>query len=588
MKKINIMKNISYLLIAILVGFISSCGDDFLTKEPLGVVGEAQLATEKGVDALLIAAYGQIDGLGSANNGTWASAPSNWIYGSVASDDAYKGTDNLDQPPATQIERFIHTPTTSYFNQKWISLYDGVSRCNDVIRVAQQALDDGEISDAKFTQVVAEARFLRGHFMFNAKIIFGNPVWVDETVTDYFTVGNVSEGGEIIDVWPFIEADFQAALNDLPEERSQVGRADKMAARAYLAKTHMQQADYSAAKPLLDAVLADAGPGQRFELMECYHDNYTIAGNNNKESIWEYQASVNEPGYQNGNYGDVLNFPYTGGPGTCCGFHQPSQNLVNAFQTDGSGLPLLDTFNDTEVKSDQGITSAEPFEEHTGPLDPRLDWTVGRRGIPYLDWGDHPGSDWIRDQAYGGPYAPIKEVYYAAEEGTGTSTAGWTSGATANNVRFIRLGHVILWRAEVAVEENDLATALDLVNQLRTRARDGCYVQEGGVRDDGSHADNAANYQVEPYPSFPDQEYARKAVRFETRLEFGMEGSRFFDLVRWGVAADVLNEYVAKEGNLRAYLQGVTFVAGKNEVYPIPQTQIDVLGSDLLKQNPGY
>ena len=580
------MKKISYIIVALFTGLISSCSDEFLTKEPLGVVGEAQLATEKGVDALLIAAYGQIDGLGSSDNGTWASAPSNWIYGSVASDDAYKGTDNLDQPPATQIERYIHTPSTEYFNQKWVSLFDGVSRCNDVIRVAQKALDAGEIADAQFTQYVAEARFLRGHFMFNAKIIFGNPPYVDETVTDFFSVGNATEGGDVIDVWPFIEADFQAALNDLPEERSQPGRCDKMAARAYLAKTHMQQGDYSAAKPLLDAVLA--GVPNRFELVDCFHDNYTIAGNNNKESIWEYQASVNEPGYENGNYGDVLNFPYGGGPGTCCGFHQPSQNLVNAFQTNGSGLPLLDAFNDTDVKSDQGVTSNQPFTEHTGPLDPRLDWTVGRRGIPYLDWGDHPGSEWIRDQAFGGPYAPIKEVYYKAEEGSGTATSGWTSGATANNVRFIRLAHVMLWRAEVAVEENDLGTALDLVNQLRVRARDGCYVQEGGVRDNGSHADNAANYQVEPYASFPDQAYARKAVRFETRLEFGMEGNRFFDLVRWGVAADVINTYIAKESSLRAYLQGVTFRAGKNEVYPIPQQQIDVLGSDLLKQNPGY
>jgi len=146
----------------------------------------------------------------------------------------------------------------------------------------------------------------------------------------------------------------------------------------------------------------------------------------------------------------------------------------------------------------------------------------------------------------------------------------------------------MLWRAEVAVEENDLATALDLVNQLRVRARDGCHVQEGGVRDDGSHADDAANYVVEPYASFPDQDYARKAVRFELRLETAMEGTRFFDLVRWGVAADVLNAYLAKEQNLRAYLQGVSFQAGKNEVYPIPQIQIDVLGSDLLKQNPNY
>jgi hypothetical protein len=146
----------------------------------------------------------------------------------------------------------------------------------------------------------------------------------------------------------------------------------------------------------------------------------------------------------------------------------------------------------------------------------------------------------------------------------------------------------MLWRAEVAVEENDLATAMGLVNELRLRARDGCWVLEGGAVDNGSHTNPAANYHVEPYTSFPSQDYARKAVRFEMRLEFGMEGNRFFDLVRWGVAAQVLNTYIAKEKALQEYLDGTSFVAGKNERYPIPQIQIDVLGSEVLKQNPGY
>ncbi len=578
------MKIHPIIFLTIFFGFNFSCSDDFLSKEPLGVVGDSQLATEKGLDALLIGAYGQIDGQGSTNNGTWASAPSNWIYGSVASDDGYTGTDATDASSIPNFEKYNYTPYFTYFNQKWISLYDGVSRCNDVIRVSKKAFNVGQITEGQFKNYIAETRFLRGHFMFNAKIIFGNPPYVDETVTDFYSVGNTTEGGDIIDVWPFIEADFQAAINDLPTVRSQPGRSDKWAARAYLAKTHMQQGDLSAAKSLLEDIINN-GP---YELVECYHDNYTIAGNNNKESIWEYQASVNEPGYQNGNYGDVLNFPYTGGPGTCCGFHQPSQNLVNAFQTDGIGLPLMDTFNDTDVVSDQGVDSSDPFTEHAGPLDPRLDWTVGRRGIPYLDWGDHPGKNWIRDQHWSGPYSPLKNVYYQSEEGTGTATSGWTKGATANNIRFIRLGHVLLWRAEIAVDEGDLATALDLVNQLRNRVKNGCWVQEGGVRDDGSHADNAANYQIEPHPSFPDTDFARKAIRFETRLEFGMEGNRFFDLVRWSAAADVLNTYLAKEQNLRPYLRGVTFIKDKNEIYPIPQAQIDIVGNEVLKQNPGY
>ena len=346
----------------------------------------------------------------------------------------------------------------------------------------------------------------------------------------------------------------------------------------------MWQMDLNAAKPLLDDIL-DNGP---YSLVERYHDNFKIETNNNDESIWEYQASVNDGAAgDNGNWADVLNFPYGGGPGTCCGFHQPSINGVNAHHTDGNGLPLLDTFNDTDVVNDQGINSSDPFIEHAGPLDPRLDWSIGRRGIAYLDWGDHPGKEWIRDQPYGGPYAPKKNIYYKAEEGSNTDAAGWTSGATANNVRIIRLAHVILWRAEVAVDESDLGTAMDLVNLLRIRA-DNDHVQGGGVEDDGTHPNDEANYDVRPYTTFPDQAYAWKAVKMEHRLEFFMEGFRFFNLVRWGDAATVLNKYLEKEKTHRAYLQGVSFTAGKNEIYPIPQIQIDVLGSDVLKQNPGF
>ena len=585
------MKKFSYILVAILVGFVSSCSDEFLTKEPLGVVAVSQLANEKGLDALLIGAYAQIDGLGHANSGTWPGGASNYIWGSITSDNAYKGTDATDQVPQTELERYVATPLTSYMDQEWRGLYDGVSRCNDVIQVANTALEAGTITQEQYDLYVAEARFLRGYFHFDAKQEFENIPYIDETVEDYTTVGNVDEGGNYIDIWPNIEADFQHAIDNLPEIRAQKGRSDKWAARAYLAKCHMWQMDMAAAKPLLDAII-DTGP---YSLVPCYRDNFIIAGNNNSESIWEYQASVNDGTTGgNGNWADVLNFPYGGGPGTCCGFHQPSQNLVNAHQVDGNGLPLLDTFNDTDVANDQGVDSADPFTEHTGPLDPRLDHSLGRRGIPYLDWGEHPGKDWVRDQEYGGPYAPKKNIYYASEKDVLTSASGWTSGSTANNVRIIRLAHVLLWRAEVAVEENDMAYATNLVNQLRLRARDGCWVLEGDAADDGSHVGPdgelpAANYSVEPYASpFPNQEYARKAVQFEHRLEFAMEGFRFFNLVRWGIAAETINTYLVKESTMRAYLNGVSFDGSKNVRQPIPQIQIDVLGPDVLKQNPGY
>lgn len=574
------MKRLSIFALVALFGFISSCDEEFLDKPPLGVVGEDQLATPQGVEALLVGAYSLLDGFGTAGNGTWASAASNFVYGSIASDDAYKGTDAGDQPIMTDIERFAHTPATEYFNQKWRTVFDGASRSNDVIRVVNKT--DG-LSESRKTQIIAEARFLRGHYHFDAAQIFKNIPYVDENVEDFTALSNSGTP------WAQIEADLQFAIDNLPPIQDQPGRMTSWTAKAYKAKVHMFKQEFGAAKTLLDDILNN-GP---FELVDCYHDNFNIAGNNNAESIFEIQSSVNDgTNGENGNYGDVLNYPYTGGPGTCCGFHQPSQNLVNAHKTDGNGLPLLNSFNDEDVVNDEGILSSEPFEEHTGPLDPRLDWSVGRRGIPYHDWGDHPGSNWIRDQAYGGPFAPKKNIFYQSQQGSLSTSSGWAQGPNANNLRLIRLAHIILWRAEIAVEESDLELARELVNRLRNRAKNGCWVLEGFAEDDGSHVGPngelpAANYQIEPYAEpWTDQAVARQAVRFETRLEFAMEGNRFFDLVRWGIAGQTINDYIAVERQKRSYLVGATFIEGKNEIYPIPLPQLDVMPN--LVQNPGY
>ncbi|MDQ3292242.1 MAG: RagB/SusD family nutrient uptake outer membrane protein [Bacteroidota bacterium] len=566
MNKINIG-----LAVLMGVGLFTACSDDFLTTSPRGVVGQqSQLENKRGVDALLIGAYSLLDGVGSGNT-SWHSAVTNWIYGGVASDDTYKGTDAGDQPEITFIETYNWIPTNTHFRGKWRNVYDGVARCNDVLLVMAKATD---MTEAEKAQVTAETRFLRGHYHFEAKKMWNMVPYIDETIYN----PNDPQSTKIPnteDIWPKIEADFKAAYDVLPETQAQKGRATKYAAAAYLAKAYLFQHKYAEAKPLLDEIIASG----RYSLTPTYFENYNAATNNNIESIFEVQFSVNDgsPGGLNGNDGNVLNYPYIG-PWTCCGFEQPSQNLVNAFQT-SNGLPLLDTFNDTDVKNDEGLNVTDPFIPYTGPLDPRLDHTVGRRGIPYLDHGIHAGKSWIRDQVYAGPYSPKKAVW----------TKGFnhaTNRNNSNNYRMIRLGHVLLWRAEVAVEENDLETARTLVNQIRTRAAN----PNGFVKmPDGTPA---ANYVISTYNTpFPDQETARKIVRFETRLEFGMEGHRFFDLVRWGIAAEVLNAYVEKEKTKRTYLNGAVFRKGINEYYPIPQAEIinsTVGGQNTLKQNPGY
>jgi starch-binding outer membrane protein, SusD/RagB family len=462
-------------------------------------------------------------------------------------------------------------PVNTHFRGKWRHLYDGIARSNDVLLVMANAKD---MTDAEKAQVTAEVRFLRGHYHFEAKKMWNKVPYIDDKTYDPMNPGS-TKVPNTEDIWAKIEADFKAAYDVLPITQTQKGRATKFAAAAYLAKSYMFQKKFAQARPILDEIISSG----RYSLVESYFANYNAATNNNAESIFEVQMSVNDgsPNGLNGNRGNALNYPYTG-PWNCCGFEQPSQNLVNAFKTQ-RGLPMLDTFNEVDVKNDEGLDGIVPFTPYDGPLDPRLDHTVGRRGIPYLDHGIHTGKPWIRDQVYGGPYSPKKMV----------ATKGFyhaTNRNNSNNYRMIRYANVLLWRAEVAAEENDLELARTLINQVRTRAAN----PSGFVKmPDGSAA---ANYEIRTYEDpFASKDDALKAVRFENRLEFGMEGHRFFDLVRWGIADQVLNAYLAKEKGRRIYLQGATFTKGRNEFFPIPLPEImnsTVGGNNTLQQNPGY
>jgi hypothetical protein len=276
---------------------------------------------------------------------------------------------------------------------------------------------------------------------------------------------------------------------------------------------------------------------------------------------------------------------------------------VNHFKTNPvTGLPDVYHFNDADVKNDEGTLSSESFTPYTGTLDPRLDWTVGRRGIPYLDWDINPGMDWVRNQPNGGPYLPIKNVWYKknVDQYTNANNLQWGErNLTANNVNLIRFADVILWAAEAEVEIGSLDKAEDYVNMIRNRMADH---HEGWVHkyldnnnpQNGTYTDDAhlaANYFIKPYPngyfSAKGQEFARKAVQFERTLELAMEGHRFFDLVRWRIASTEINTYLQKEKNLRNYLNGAVFTPNKNEYFPIPQSEIDK-SAGTLKQNFGY
>jgi hypothetical protein len=563
---------------------IYSCKKKFLELSPEGVYTIGDLTNKKGVDGMLINAYATLDGRQDQQNG----GASNWLWGSIRGGDAYKGTEPTDMVDANPVMRFELLPSTGQIPNKWSAIWDGVGGANQVLKVLPLATDISE-EDAK--QIEAEARFIRGFMHFEGKKAFGNIPYVDETVTD-LKVPNTDAGGAYVNIWPQIEADLKFAYDNLDETRPHKGRANKWAGAAFLAKAYMFQNKFTEAKALFDLIITNGknNQGVAYDLAPNYHSNFRVTSENNMETVFSIQASYGDGANTNGNYDNTLNYPHGGSattekPGACCGFFQPSQNLVNSFRTTAAGLPMPTTYNDVNVTSDEDKASTDAFTPYAGTLDPRLDWTVGRRGVPYYDWGIHPGRNWIRKVDYGGPYSPKKNTYYKADIGTLAGTVGWGFANNALNYTPMRFADVLLMAAEAEIEVGSLTTARTYINRVRARAA-ASPVLNGAV--------DAANYLISTYPvDFANKDAAREAVRFERKLELGMEGHRFFDLVRWGIADVVLNnEYFPKEGARRVEsLGGSVFTKGKHEYLPIPGSVITasiVDGVPTLKQNPGY
>ncbi len=580
---------------------IIACKQEFLEKIPQGSLNESTLTTKAGVNGLLIGAYSLLDN-GGTGGGGWPSGK--WIFGGVASDDAHTGTEAAALQPVPLYENYTQNATTASVNSRWMVLYAGVQRSNDVLRILAKTSESALPTD-QAVQIKAEAMFLRGLYHLEAALMWRNIPYIDETMdfaNDNYNVENN------IPVWPKIEADFQFAIDNLTPTKAQVGRVNSWAAKAFMVKTYMFQHKFADAKLLLDDIIANGvtANGLKYALLEQYHDNFVPSKKNSAESVFAVQMSVNDGA--SGNNGTASNGtghagPY-GGPYPSYGFYQPSFSLVNSYKTDpATGLPLIYTFNDSDVKSDQGLASSEPFTPYEGTLDSRLDWTVSRRGIPLLDWGVMPGQAWVRQQSVAGPYLSIKSANPQSEP---DAREAGGSNSTGVNESLIRFADVLLWAAEVEVEVGSLDKAEMYVNQVRARAANPAgWVKKYIDNNDplkGFSNTPAANYKVGLYQGQfvqKGQDFARESVRFERKLELAMEAHRFFDLQRYdngtGYMAEVLNAYIQHETTIPGYnfgyMVGAKFTRDKNEVFPIPQTQVDlsvVNGSPKLIQNKKY
>jgi hypothetical protein len=551
----------------------SSCKKE-LDYKPTGALSSADLTSATAVEGLVTAAYAAI-----GNGDMIGPIYSNWVYGSVRSDDAYKGgggTGDVGEIDAMEHYNLVTPTMDAFVFRTWKNLFKSIGRANVALR-AVSLFSDATFPNRKSR--LAELHFLRAHSYFTMKRLYKNVPIFDENTSDedILKTGNDLSNDAS---WDKIAADFQYAVDNLPATQTEIGRANKTAAQAYLAKvklyqaytqdathrvTGITQAKLTEVINLTQAVISSG----KYALSADIANNFLAETENGPESVFAIQFTIND-GTTAGrmSFEDGLNYPHGAPQYGCCGFHAPSQNLVNANTTDANGLPNFTTFNNSIANL------------ATATVDVRLDHTVGIDGHPYKYDNTRPFSNsWVRDPGVYGNFHSMRYQQLA------TSPSYFKLGpfmGTAHNYDIIRYDDVLLMQAEAYIETNQPALALPLINQVRARAA----ASTGKLRKlDGTFA---SIYNTGQYPSAGwTQAYARTALQWERRLEFATEGERFFDLVRWGIAAPTLNAYIAVEKTRRTFLSTAVFTAGRDEYLPIPQSEI-TFTNGLYKQNPGY
>lgn len=570
------MKNL--LILAGIFCLASGCSQEFLDKQPKGVVTETILATPENADKMVIAAYAA-----QGNERYYLHPLSPWPYGDLRGGDAYKGGAGVgDLPEWNTAETFVNMTTDEAgVAGKWAIEYQCISRANQALTILAQV--DYPEKQAR----IAEMRFLRANNYFWLKVNFRFMPWLDETVpvSDYNTIGNDMTDDQL---WTKITEDLEFAADNLPEVNTDgaLGRPTRYAAKAYLAKVLLYAAyEQDAANQvvninrdklarvvsLADEVLAGSGKS----LFADFAANFSCESQNGVESIWAIQFSRND-GTPTGriNATNEVVYPMVEEYG-CCGYHSPSQNLVNAFKT-VNGIPDFDNYNTNDIT---GAANIKSFS-----VDPRLLHTVAMDGIPYKYKTDFVfnGQTWPRQPESYGSFLSMKEtVPYDSE--CYQPVNPWKSDSKNRDV--IRVDDLMLFKAEALIQLDRQDEALPIINQLRDRAA------ASTARLVDAAGQPTGNFDVRPYVNGVNimwtKDNALKALRWERRMEMACEGFRAYDLLRWGIMADEMNAYFAVEKSRRPHLANATFTRGRDEYLPIPKGQID-LSQNLYKQNNGY
>ena len=444
---------------------------------------------------------------------------------------------------------------------------------------------------------IAEMKVLRAHYYFELSRLFNKIPYFDENVeiSQYPDIPNNEFTRD--EILSMLAKEMLDAAELLPASQSEVGRIHKYIALAYAAKIKLYQAYQqdeithavtSINKELLREVVSlcdQVTASNRYGLLDDFQGLDLVANENGKESVFAIQYSMNDGTESAGriNWSNLLNSPGGGSPYGGDGFFLPSQDLINAYQTDANGLPDFNYQSKSDYSWAVLNNGVYTLQNTTPNVDPRLDFVVGRPTITWKTYPDKTCEGWVRDkETYG--YNCAKRFWVSPE--SSDMFNGWPWGASQLNWQIIRYADILLWKAEALIELNEgdgLETARDLINQIRNRARNSAY-----VKDFNDHSKYAANYLVNPYPADVwNQDYARQALRWETRLEKALEGERFFDLVRWGIVETTMNKYITAESDNRIYYANAHFTGGKDEYYPVPNNQYGFSGGKYV-QNPGY
>jgi hypothetical protein len=569
--------NMNKILFAGLVGCalaatLTSCSNFLEEQVPQATLTQDEVKDPKYIDNVIISAYAGLVTIEDMN-----ASFSLWNY-DTRSDDAYVGgAEFSDGEPFHRLEKGVGILTRDWnFGSIWGKLYNYLSRVSlslDVLAAADQ-------NNATIQQRTAEMKFLRAYGHFQLKRLFKKIPFVNKlnmTEDDYNNLKNTEYTND--EGWQQIINDLEDAYKVLPTAQADKGRPTKAAAAAFLAKVYLYKAyhqDDAKSHKVTSinseelqkvveytnlALYTSAGYGLETDM----HNNFRPEEQyeNGKEVIWGIQYSKNDgTTWGNLNFSNRLIVPcipkvHDSGND----FYKPSHNLVDAYRTNSNGLPHLDDF----AATDYYVGSNET-------VDPRLFITVGVPGTPYMfnpSYMMNESNVWSRSGGTYGYFVSLKQNVDPAYTDIYLFNCDNQWASSMNRIVF-RYADVLLMRAEAMIQLGQISEAITLINQVRDRAAG--LVKNSVVANYPSKY--GVHYAVGKYKDSYSKDEAMKIVKMERRLELAMESERFFDLVRWGDAATVINKFYTDESRTMNFLSGSVFTADENEYLPIPYEQI--------------